>query len=113
MLKLFDFQTKENQSLKNVQNEMVDLKHRLEGLKSVDAENKKLNVILIEKERELEKIQNIVKAERDEKMDILQVIGYFTRYFKKVVQGIECRIFHLGQRKEYTRERTREQRTSK
>ncbi|XP_043526120.1 unconventional myosin-Va isoform X2 [Frieseomelitta varia] len=63
---------KENQSLKNVQNEMVDLKHRLEGLKSVDAENKKLNVILIEKERELEKIQNIVKVERDEKMDILQ-----------------------------------------
>lgn len=52
---------------------MIDLKHKLEGLKSVDAENKKLNAILIEKAKELEKIQDIVKAERDEKMDILQV----------------------------------------
>ncbi|CAK9812577.1 Unconventional myosin-Va [Anthophora plagiata] len=64
--------TKENQVLKNLQNEVVDLKHKLEGLKSVDAENKKLNVILIEKEKELEKIQDVVKIERDEKMDILQ-----------------------------------------
>ena len=64
---------KENQVMKNVQNEMIDLKHKLEGLKSVDAENKKLNAILIEKTKELEKIQDIVKAERDEKMDILQV----------------------------------------
>lgn len=64
---------KENQILKNVQNEVIDLKHKLEGLKSVDAENKKLNAILIEKAKELEKIQDIVKAERDEKMDILQV----------------------------------------
>ncbi|XP_024227627.1 unconventional myosin-Va isoform X2 [Bombus impatiens] len=63
---------KENQVLKNVQNEVIDLKHKLEGLKSVDAENKKLNAILIEKAKELEKIQDIVKAERDEKMDILQ-----------------------------------------
>lgn len=59
--------------MKNLQNEMIDLKHKLEGLKSVDAENKKLNVILVEKEKELEKIKNIVKVERDEKMDILQV----------------------------------------
>ncbi|XP_043795011.1 unconventional myosin-Va isoform X1 [Apis laboriosa] len=64
--------TKENHVLKNLQNEMIDLKHKLEGLKSVDAENKKLNVILVEKEKELEKIKNIVKVERDEKMDILQ-----------------------------------------
>lgn len=64
--------TKENQVLKNLQNEVVDLKHKLEGLKSVDADNKKLNVILIEKEKELEKIQDVVKIERDEKMDILQ-----------------------------------------
>lgn len=64
---------KENQVLKNVQNEVIDLKHKLEGLKSVEAENKKLNAILIEKAKELEKIQDIVKAERDEKMDILQV----------------------------------------
>ena len=63
---------KENQSLKNVQNNMLELKHRLEGLKSVEAENKKLHVILLEKEKELEKMQETVKIERDEKMDILQ-----------------------------------------
>ncbi|XP_076648342.1 dilute class unconventional myosin isoform X2 [Halictus rubicundus] len=64
--------SKENQSLKNVQNEMMELKHKLEVLKAVDAENKKLNVILVEKEKELEKMQDTVKNERDEKMDILQ-----------------------------------------
>ncbi|XP_076241544.1 dilute class unconventional myosin isoform X2 [Calliopsis andreniformis] len=64
--------TKENHSLKGVQNDMVDLKHKLEGLKSVDAENKKLNAVLLEKEKELEKMLELVKNERDEKMDILQ-----------------------------------------
>ncbi|XP_017766826.1 PREDICTED: unconventional myosin-Va isoform X4 [Eufriesea mexicana] len=64
--------TKENLVLKNFQNEVVDLKHKLDGLKSVDAENRKLNAIIIEKEKELGKIQDIVKNERDEKMDILQ-----------------------------------------
>lgn len=59
--------------MKNVQNEMIDLKHKLESLKSVEVENKKMNLILIEKEKELEKMLDIVKTERDEKMDILQV----------------------------------------
>ncbi|XP_015428617.1 PREDICTED: unconventional myosin-Va [Dufourea novaeangliae] len=64
--------SKENQTLKNVQNEMVDLKHKLEGLKSVEVENRKLNITLLEKEKELEKMQDVIKIERDEKMDILQ-----------------------------------------
>ncbi|XP_026669743.1 unconventional myosin-Va isoform X2 [Ceratina calcarata] len=63
--------TKENQVLKNFQNEVVDMKHKLEGLKSVEAENKKLNYVLLKKKEELEKIQEIIKIERDEKMDIL------------------------------------------
>ncbi|KAF7384169.1 hypothetical protein HZH66_012419 [Vespula vulgaris] len=63
---------KENQHLKNVHNELFDLKNKLEGLKSVEVENKKLNVILLEKEKELEKMQNVLRQERDEKMDILQ-----------------------------------------
>lgn len=63
--------TKENQALKSFQSEVGDLKHKLEGLKSVEAENKKLNYILVKKEEELEKIQEIIKIERDEKMDIL------------------------------------------
>lgn len=60
--------------MKNAQHDVVDLKHKLEGLKTVESENRKLNAILIEKEKELEKIQDIVKNERDEKMDILQVV---------------------------------------
>lgn len=59
--------------MKNVHNELFDLKNKLEGLKSVEVENKKLNVILLEKEKELEKMQNVLRQERDEKMDILQV----------------------------------------
>lgn len=59
--------------MKNVQNEMIDLKHKLESLKSVDAENKKLHLILVAKEKQLEKMHGAMKSERDEKMDILQV----------------------------------------
>ncbi|EZA57445.1 Myosin-Vb [Ooceraea biroi] len=62
---------KENHLLKNVQNEMVDLKCKLESLKSVDAENKKLNGAMQSKERELTKMQETLQRERDEKMDIL------------------------------------------
>lgn len=62
---------KENQFLKNIQNEMIDLKHKLDSLKSVDIENKKLKGVIKEKEKELKNIQEILKQERDEKMDIL------------------------------------------
>ncbi|XP_029160851.1 unconventional myosin-Va isoform X2 [Nylanderia fulva] len=62
---------KENQFLKNMQNEMMDLKLKLDGLKSVDTENKKLKGVIREKEKELKNIQEILKQERDEKMDIL------------------------------------------
>ncbi|XP_071571987.1 unconventional myosin-Va isoform X1 [Temnothorax nylanderi] len=62
---------KENQHLKNVQNEMVDLKCKLDSLKSVDVENKKLNGVVQDKERELKKMEEILQREKDEKMDIL------------------------------------------
>lgn len=57
--------------MKNVQNEMVDLKCKLDSLKSVDVENKKLNAIMQYKEKELNKMQEILQKEKDEKMDIL------------------------------------------
>ena len=62
---------KENQYLKTVQNEVVDLKAKLESLKAVEMENKKLNGIVLEKDKELEKMQSVLKRERDEKMDLL------------------------------------------
>ncbi|XP_011873273.1 PREDICTED: unconventional myosin-Va [Vollenhovia emeryi] len=62
---------KGSQLLKNVQNEMIDLKCKLESLKSVDAENKKLNGVVQDKERELKKMEETLQREKDEKMDIL------------------------------------------
>ncbi|KAG7189228.1 hypothetical protein KM043_008789 [Ampulex compressa] len=63
---------KENQHLKVVQNDMVDLKAKLDGLRSVELENRKLNGIVSEKQKELAKMQDTLQHERDEKMDILQ-----------------------------------------
>lgn len=57
--------------MKNVQNDMVDLKSKLDSLKSVDVENKKLNGVLQDKERELKRMEGILQQEKDEKMDIL------------------------------------------
>lgn len=62
---------KENQYLKTVQNEVVDLKSKLELLKSVETENKKLNGVIIERDKELREINESLKRERDEKMDLL------------------------------------------
>ncbi|XP_012267747.2 unconventional myosin-Va isoform X2 [Athalia rosae] len=64
--------TKEINHLKTAQQEVLELKSKLEGLKAVDVENKKLNLLFLEKERELEKLQEILTSERDEKMDLLQ-----------------------------------------
>ncbi|XP_012285595.1 unconventional myosin-Va isoform X2 [Orussus abietinus] len=63
---------KENQHLKAAQHEVGELKSKLEVFKTVESENKKLNGALAEKEREMEKIKEVVQKERDEKMDILQ-----------------------------------------
>lgn len=58
--------------MKHVQHEMVDLKCKLDLLKAVDAENKKLNGAVRDKEKELSKIRDVLQQERDEKMDLLQ-----------------------------------------
>ncbi|XP_011153865.1 unconventional myosin-Va isoform X2 [Harpegnathos saltator] len=63
---------KENHLLKNVQHEMVDLRCKLDLLKSVDVENKKLNGMVQEKERELSKTRDVLQRATDEKMDLLQ-----------------------------------------
>ncbi|KAL0108470.1 hypothetical protein PUN28_015189 [Cardiocondyla obscurior] len=62
---------KETHYLKNLQNELMDLKSKLDNLKSVDIENKKLNGMIQEKEKELKKIKEVLQQEQDEKMDIL------------------------------------------
>lgn len=62
---------KENHHLKTVQNEVADLKSKLESLKSVEAENKKLNGVVLALEKELDTMQDVLKRERDEKMDLV------------------------------------------
>ncbi|XP_043283609.1 unconventional myosin-Va isoform X3 [Venturia canescens] len=62
---------KENQYLKTVQNEVVDLKSKLESLKTVEMENKKLNGVIVERDKELSRMNETLKRERDEKMDLL------------------------------------------
>ncbi|XP_012234909.1 unconventional myosin-Va isoform X2 [Linepithema humile] len=66
-----DEMAKVNQHMKIFQNENVDLKCKLEGLKSVDVENKKLNAVVQYKDKELKTMQEILQKEKDEKMDIL------------------------------------------
>lgn len=51
---------------------MLDLKCKLDLLRSVDAENKKLNGALRNKEGELSEMRSALQQERDEKMDLLQ-----------------------------------------
>lgn len=50
---------------------MVDLKCKLDVLKSVDMENKKLNGVVLEREKELKRMQETLQKEIDEKMDVL------------------------------------------
>ncbi|XP_015519328.2 unconventional myosin-Va isoform X1 [Neodiprion lecontei] len=64
--------TKENHQLKTAQQEVVELKSKLEGLKAIEMENKKLTTLSVEKDKEIEKLQNTLKLERDERMDLLQ-----------------------------------------
>ncbi|XP_033218735.1 unconventional myosin-Va isoform X2 [Belonocnema kinseyi] len=63
---------KENQHLKTTQSEVSDLKSKLEGLKALEVENKKLHGLVLEKEKELVKVKDFIEKERDEKMDLLQ-----------------------------------------
>lgn len=49
------------------------MKQKLQVMKAVEVENKKLNAIMQETTKEFDKIKEILQQERDEKMDLLQV----------------------------------------
>ncbi|XP_015117922.1 unconventional myosin-Va isoform X2 [Diachasma alloeum] len=61
----------ESKGLRVFQAEAIELKSKLEGMKAVEAENKRLISLLTEKEKELERMEGDMKRERDEKMDLL------------------------------------------
>lgn len=63
--------TKENTSLKSVQNDVNEMRQRLDILKGVEAELKRTTNTLREKDGEIEKLQKDLQKERDEKMDLI------------------------------------------
>jgi myosin-5 len=62
---------KENNILKTMQLELAELRIKVESLKGVEAEAKRITVLLNEKERELETVLISLQHERDEKIDLV------------------------------------------
>lgn len=81
--------------MKTAQNEVADLKSKLEGLKAIELENKKLNGVVAEKEKEVIKVKEAIEKEKDEKMDLLQVCPLSLSIIrnKKIMQTI---IIHIN-----------------
>ena len=65
------FQVKENNVLKTMQHELAELRIKVESLKGVEAEIKRITVLLHDKERELETVLITLQHERDEKVDLV------------------------------------------
>ncbi|KAF5304697.1 hypothetical protein FQA39_LY09474 [Lamprigera yunnana] len=63
---------KNNHELKSYQNEVVDLKTKLVTFKALEIEIKKLNTLLMDKNKRINKLEEDLKMECDEKMDLLQ-----------------------------------------
>jgi len=65
------FQVKENNAMKAMQHELAELRVKVESLKGVETEVKRVNVLLHDKERELETVLISLQHERDEKVDLV------------------------------------------
>jgi chromosome segregation ATPase len=64
------FQVKENNVFKTMQHELAELRVKVESLKGVESEIKRITHLLHDKERELETVLISLQHERDEKMDL-------------------------------------------
>ncbi|XP_072396790.1 unconventional myosin-Va isoform X1 [Diabrotica undecimpunctata] len=62
---------KTNSELKVYQNDVQDLKSKLQTFKAMELDIKVLNNLIIEKNKKIEKLETDVKAERDEKVDLI------------------------------------------
>lgn len=63
---------KEIGGLKHVQNEIIELKGKLEHFRSLEVEIKKVNAVMVDKNRRIIELEETVKNERDEKMDLIE-----------------------------------------
>lgn len=68
-------QAKENHNYKAVQMEMGEMKTKLEGFKALETENKKLNLLILEKDKEVKNLQKQIEDEQNEKLELAQVRG--------------------------------------
>lgn len=55
------------------------MKSKLEGHRALENENKKLNALLLVKEKELTTAQKLLEDEHNEKLALLQVLGKSTQ----------------------------------
>ncbi|XP_022899670.2 unconventional myosin-Va [Onthophagus taurus] len=62
---------KNNSELRKKETEVVDLKSKLTSYRSLETEIKNLNNLLMERDRKIMELEETLKVERDEKMDIL------------------------------------------
>ncbi|KAK4885795.1 hypothetical protein RN001_002066 [Aquatica leii] len=63
---------KHNHELKVYQNEVGELRNKLITFKALEIEIRKLNTLLMEKNKYIDKLEDEIKIERDEKMDLIQ-----------------------------------------
>ncbi|KAK5647331.1 hypothetical protein RI129_002223 [Pyrocoelia pectoralis] len=63
---------KRNNDLKAYQTEALDLRNKLVTFKALEIEIKKMNTLLIEKNKTIGNLENELRTERDEKMDLVQ-----------------------------------------
>jgi hypothetical protein len=64
-------QVKENNILKSTQLELAELRIKVDSLKGLEVETKRITVMLNDKERELEIVLKSLEHERDEKIDLV------------------------------------------
>jgi myosin-5 len=57
--------------LKSTQNELVELRVKVDSLKGLEAETKRITLMLNDKEKELETVTKSLELERDEKIDLV------------------------------------------
>ncbi|KAB0805025.1 hypothetical protein PPYR_01995 [Photinus pyralis] len=63
---------KNSNELKGYKNEALDLRNKLVTFKALEIEIKKMNTLLIEKNKTIDKLEDELRIERDEKMDLVQ-----------------------------------------
>jgi hypothetical protein len=64
-------QVKENSVLKSTQHELSELRVKVDSLKGLEAETRRVTLMLNDKENELEAVLKSLEHERDEKIDLV------------------------------------------